>query len=114
PLLAVCTHGRHDLCCAVRGRPVARELATAWPANVVEVTHLGGHRFAPTVLVLPGGHYLGRLDAQDAVAACAQVLTGVRPDPHYRGRAAFARPVQAALHFAAQGLGIRRLAALTP
>ena len=23
PVLAVCTHGRHDACCAERGRPVA-------------------------------------------------------------------------------------------
>ena len=32
PVLAVCTHGRHDACCAERGRPLARALA-AEPAG---------------------------------------------------------------------------------
>ncbi|EIV93380.1 sucrase ferredoxin [Frankia sp. QA3] len=105
PLLAVCTHGRHDLCCAVRGRPVVRALQQAFPDRIVEVSHLGGHRFAPTVLVLPGGHLLGRLGPDDAVEACRAVLAGRRPaGQHYRGRGAYDREVQAALHFAADHL----------
>ena len=31
PLFAVCTHGKHDRCCAVRGRPVAAALRAAEP-----------------------------------------------------------------------------------
>ncbi len=30
PVLLICTHGIHDTCCAVRGRPVAAALARRW------------------------------------------------------------------------------------
>ena len=32
PVFAVCTHGRHDACCAERGRPTMRALALSRPA----------------------------------------------------------------------------------
>ncbi|GAA1932548.1 sucrase ferredoxin [Nocardioides hwasunensis] len=67
PLLLVCTHGVHDLCCAVKGRPVAAALAGRWPEATWECSHLGGDRFAPNVLVLPDLGCYGGLDADDAV-----------------------------------------------
>ena len=70
PVLLVCTNGRRDVCCAVRGRPVALEAASAHPGRVWEASHTGGHRFAPTGVLLPHGATLARLDA----ALCAQVL----------------------------------------
>lgn len=70
PLLLVCVHGRRDVCCAVRGRALAAAVAAAEPSGGVwECTHLGGHRFAPTALVLPTGYAYGRLDAATAVDA---------------------------------------------
>ena len=63
PVFAVCTHGRHDTCCAERGRPVAAALAAAHPELTWEVSHIGGDRFAANALVLPHGLYYGRLDA---------------------------------------------------
>ncbi|MEO3939139.1 sucrase ferredoxin [Dermatophilaceae bacterium Soc4.6] len=62
PVLIVCTNGRRDVCCAVRGRPVA--LAGHWshPGRVWECSHTGGHRFSPTGVLLPWGRTLGRLD----------------------------------------------------
>ncbi|MBW0103702.1 sucrase ferredoxin [Pseudonocardia sp. KRD291] len=70
PLLLVCAHGRRDVCCAVRGRALAAAVAAAEPSGGVwECTHLGGHRFAPTALVLPTGYAYGRLDAATAVDA---------------------------------------------
>ena len=62
----VCTHGRHDACCAERGRPVAAALAAAHPEQTWEVSHIGGDRFAANVLVLPDGLYYGRVSAADA------------------------------------------------
>ncbi|MFC7615309.1 sucrase ferredoxin [Actinokineospora soli] len=62
-LLLVCTNGRRDVCCAVRGRPVAAELAAAHGDVVWEATHLGGHRFAPTALLLPTGYAYAGVDA---------------------------------------------------
>ena len=64
PLWLVCTNGRRDLCCAETGRPVAAALAARWPDATWETTHLGGHRFAGTLLALPSGYALGRLDAR--------------------------------------------------
>jgi hypothetical protein len=31
PVYLVCTHGRHDACCAVRGRPIAAALTAVYP-----------------------------------------------------------------------------------
>jgi hypothetical protein len=62
PLVLVCTHGRHDACCAERGRPLAAELARVAPDQVWECSHLGGDRFAGNVLVLPRGLGFGRVD----------------------------------------------------
>lgn len=64
PLALVCTNGRRDRCCAVNGRPLAAELAASGGADAWEVTHLGGHRFSPTMLVLPYGYTYGRVDGQ--------------------------------------------------
>lgn len=69
PHLLVCTNGRRDLCCAVRGRPVAQGAAAARPGRVWETSHTGGHRFAPTAVLLPSGATLARLDADLAVQA---------------------------------------------
>ena len=70
PVLLVCTNGRRDVCCAVRGRPVALEAAAAVPGRVWEASHTGGHRFAPTAVLLPHGATYARLDAD----ACADLL----------------------------------------
>ena len=49
PAYLVCTHGGHDACCALRGRPLARALPAPGPADVWECSHLGGDRFAANV-----------------------------------------------------------------
>ncbi|HEY0453881.1 sucrase ferredoxin [Actinophytocola sp.] len=71
-LLLVCTNGRRDVCCALRGRPVAAALAARHGESVWECTHLGGHRFAPTAVLLPTGYAYGRLD----VASAGALVTG--------------------------------------
>lgn len=60
----VCTNGRRDVCCAVRGRPLAAGLAERHPGQVWESTHLGGHRFSPTAVFLPTGAVHGHLDLE--------------------------------------------------
>jgi hypothetical protein len=100
PLLLVCTHGRHDRCCATRGRPVAEALSRRWPGRTWECSHIGGDRFAPNVVVLPEGFYLGRLDPSNAVAAVDGVAHGRLPVGHLRGRSSLPLQVQAAQHFA--------------
>ena len=97
PVLAVCTHGRHDACCAELGRPVALELA-AGPhgADVWETSHVGGDRFAGNLVVLPRGLYYGGLDPESARRVAAATSRGEVVLEHLRGRSDLAMPVQAA------------------
>lgn len=60
PVLLICTNAKRDRCCALRGRPIVHDLAEAG-LPVWECTHTGGHRFAPTGVVLPLGQVMGRL-----------------------------------------------------
>jgi hypothetical protein len=87
PLWLVCTNGKRDRCCAELGRPIAAALSEEWPEGTWETTHLGGHRFSGTLLALPSGITLGRLDTANAVAACRAVERGELPAGLVRGRA---------------------------
>ncbi|GAB3943559.1 sucrase ferredoxin [Corynebacterium tapiri] len=67
PLVLVCTHGKRDVCCAIKGRPLASSLHQAFCAHggtdsVWETSHTKGHRFAPSVLLMPWGYSFGRLN----------------------------------------------------
>jgi hypothetical protein len=112
-LALVCTQGRHDLCCAVRGRPVALELARAAPHwEVWECSHVGGDRFAANLLLLPSGEMFGGLDPASAVATLKAFDAGRIDLQHHRGRVG--RPVveQAAIHHVAVAAGLRERDAL--
>ncbi|KQZ70626.1 sucrase ferredoxin [Nocardioides sp. Root151] len=93
-LLCVCTHGRHDACCAERGRPVVRALAAAHPEATWEVSHIGGDRFAGNLLVLPDGLYYGRVEPVSALAIADGHTAGQLDLDHLRGRSSYAMPVQ--------------------
>ena len=95
-VLAVCTHGRHDVCCAERGRPVAAGLAEAFPEQTWEASHLGGDRFAANLLVLPHGLYYGRLEPDTARLVARLHAAGELDLDHLRGRSGLATPLQAA------------------
>lgn len=97
PLLLVCTHGKHDRCCARYGRPLARALEElAEQGWVWQSSHLGGDRFAGNVVVLPEGLYYGRVQAADARTLLDEHLAGRIDLPHYRGRSCYSFAVQAA------------------
>lgn len=100
PVYLVCTHGRHDACCAVRGRPVAAALATAYPERTWECSHIGGDRFAANVVVLPHGLFYGHVPPTRAVELAKRYDEGVVVPDLLRGSGAFNPPVQAAQHFA--------------
>ncbi len=96
PVLAVCTHGRHDTCCAERGRPVAAGLAELFPEETWEASHVGGDRFAANLLVLPHGLYYGRLQPDTARGVARLLAAGEVDLDHLRGRAGLSSPLQAA------------------
>ncbi|MFI6857560.1 sucrase ferredoxin [Streptomyces sp. NPDC050416] len=122
PLALVCTNGKRDRCCALLGRPLAAELAASGVEGVWEVTHLGGHRFSPTALVLPYGYAYGRAEAH----TLKEVLHGAREGrivvEGCRGSSAWERPGQAAElavrtttgEYAAEALSVVRTAGAAP
>jgi hypothetical protein len=96
PVALVCAHGRHDVCCALRGRPAAAALEQRWPGRVWECSHLGGDRFAATLVLLPHGLYYGRVDDASGAAVLAAYDRGEVEPAHLRGRTALPRLAQAA------------------
>lgn len=112
PVLLVCTHGKRDVCCARRGRPVAQALEQELPGRVWETTHVGGDRFAANVVTLPHGTYHGGVTADMAgVLATAALNRHVVPT-HLRGTAGLPAAAQAAEFFVRRELGIAALDAV--
>jgi hypothetical protein len=113
PLLLVCTHGRRDVCCARLGGPLARRLARTWPAEVWETTHVGGHRFAANLVILPHGLYYGPVAGSAAETAIAAYQRGEVMLDRYRGRAGQPAEVQRADYLAMEASGDRALTSLS-
>jgi hypothetical protein len=109
PLYLVCTHGRHDPCCGQRGRPLVASLAARRPEHVWQASHLGGCRFAPTVLVLPLGVMYGRVPASGAGDVVAAAEAGEVVGEFLRGRIGIPPPAQAAIGFAHERLELPRV-----
>lgn len=66
--IMVCTHGERDPCCGDFGRPIYTALRHHYGRTnhrTWEVSHIGGHRFCPNIIELPGGRYWGRLTLDD-------------------------------------------------
>ncbi len=83
------------------------------PEETWEVSHIGGDRFAPNVLVLPDGLYYGRLEPGDAEDFVSAHRTGLLTLPRLRGRTMFDFRVQAAEHYLRVHTGDSSLAAPT-
>jgi hypothetical protein len=109
PLYLVCSHGRHDPCCGERGRPMVASLAASRPERVWQASHLGGCRFAPTVLVLPLGVMYGRVRASAATDVVAAAEAGEVLGEFLRGRIGVPPAAQAALGFAHERLATPRV-----
>lgn len=76
PLLLVCTHGKRDKCCAVFGRPVADELTAKYGQMVWESSHTKGHRFAPSMILLPHNYSYGQLGTTGASSMLERAKQG--------------------------------------
>ena len=87
----VCSHGSHDTCCATFGYPVFEALRGKYAGvngnglRVFQVSHLGGHRFAPNVLDMPQGRNWVRLGVEDLDALVHRDRTPPQPRHSYRG-----------------------------
>ncbi|GAA3577064.1 sucrase ferredoxin [Kribbella ginsengisoli] len=100
PIYLICTHGRHDACCAIRGRPAAAALSTAFPDRTWECSHIGGDRFAANLVFLPHSLFYGHVPSTKAVDLATHYNEGLIVPEYLRGSGAHPPPVQAAQHFA--------------
>jgi hypothetical protein len=105
PLVLVCTHGKHDSCCARLGGPLYRSLAAR--PEVWEATHVGGDRFAGNLVCFPHGVYFGRVTPDVAARVVDDYSAGILDLEHFRGRSSFPPAAQVAEHH------LRRVEALT-
>lgn len=112
PLLLVCTHGRHNACCARTGVPLARALSGRFGAAVWETSHVGGDRFAANLVCLPYGLYYGNLGEAEAIAAVEAYQNGEVTLDRLRGRAGLPEPAQAAEHHVRAETGLLGLDAV--
>jgi len=82
--------------------------------RVWQTSHLGGHRFAPTLLCLPYGDQYGRLGIGQGTALIDAYDRGDLYDlDYYRGRTALSGPAQAAEILLRRQTGIMTAGALT-
>ncbi len=100
PLLLVCTNGRRDPCCSRLGLPVYLTLNDATKESPVplvwQCSHVGGHRFAANLLVLPQGLLYGRVNPHSALKILRATQAGQIYLPNLRGRTAYPPAAQAA------------------
>lgn len=84
-----CTDSRRDACCARFGFATFKALKKhADPARfqVLQCTHVGGCRFAASLMVLPQRQRYGRLSPEEAQAFLEAIGEGRVYLPAYRGR----------------------------
>jgi hypothetical protein len=112
PVFLVCGHGQRNACCARFGVPLARHLAARYPGQVFQTTHVGGHRFAANLVILPHGLYYGPVGIAEAAAAIGAYQRGTVTPARYRGRAGQLRSTQQAEHERLTQAGSLSVAAL--
>ncbi len=109
PMFLVCTNGKRDACCALRGRALVTALSVHDAAAVWECTHLGGHRFAGNLVCLPDGIVYGRVSAADGPRLVDAYLDGRVVAPLLRGRSAWPAAAQVAEVVLRERLGLAGL-----
>jgi len=88
--LLICSHGKRDRCCGSLGTSLALEVGKhSWTPEdglrIWRTSHTGGHRFAPTVIMLPEGTVWGHLDSDLLSRIVTRSGTVDALLPHYRG-----------------------------
>jgi hypothetical protein len=109
PIFLVCTNGRRDACCALRGRAALAALAAIDADAAWECTHLGGHRFAGNLVCLPDGIVYGRVTAADAPRLAAAYRDGRVDSELLRGRSPLPASAQVAEIELRRRLGLDRV-----
>ena len=99
--LMVCTHASHNECCGMYGYPFYRgaiaaiqTLGLTEQVHPWQISHIGGHRFAPTLIDFPQGRYYGNLD-QASLPCLLKHQGDIEPLlSSYRGWSLLSKPLQ--------------------
>ena len=96
-ILAICTHAQRDRCCGTFGKQLYDSVIASkeWKhpdLEVVECSHIGGHRYAPTLIEIPSMRVWGGLDL-DLVKKIIEQDEDA-PLDHYRGSCALSKPYE--------------------
>jgi len=105
PLFLVCTNGKRDRCCARFGAAFYQALSAQVGPAAWQTTHLGGHRFAATALLLPQGLSYGWLSEADIPTLLACQQQGHLYLEKLRGRVCYETVTQTADYFLRQATG---------
>lgn len=105
-LFLVCTNGKRDACCSRHGLPLYHAMREAAGDAVWQTSHIGGHRFAGTLVSLPNGNYYGRVSPTQAAALIEAERQEQILLPYLRGRCTDDSFVQAAEYFLREQTGI--------
>lgn len=86
--ILVCTHGNVDVACSRFGYPIYEKLRKEYSDENLRVwrcSHIGGHRFAPTLIDFPSGRYWGHLNLEilETLINSPEDINKLRP--YYRG-----------------------------
>ncbi|MGF1523432.1 MAG: sucrase ferredoxin [Leptolyngbyaceae cyanobacterium] len=99
--LMICTHASHNECCGIYGYPFYQQaiahiqrLGLTQHIYPWQISHIGGHRFAPTLIDFPQGRYYGHLD--EVSLQCLLKREGAIAPllPTYRGWSLLPKPLQ--------------------
>lgn len=87
--LLICTHGARDRCCGSLGMGLWNATKDDDPGvRRWRTSHTGGHRFAPTALILPHGQYWAYLDERSLLSILGRSCHPAELAWQYRGSAA--------------------------
>ncbi|GCE49657.1 hypothetical protein EI42_02041 [Thermosporothrix hazakensis] len=96
PIFLVCTHGKHDHCCAKFGMPIYNELTRLVGAQAWQTSHVGGDKFAANLVCFPHGLYYARVTISELPHIVAAYRNGEVYIPKLRGRSCYSPIAQAA------------------
>ncbi|MEM7064216.1 MAG: sucrase ferredoxin [Cyanobacteria bacterium P01_B01_bin.77] len=99
--LMVCTHASHNECCGIYGYPfyqdaiaTIQKLGLSQQVQPWQISHIGGHRFAPTLIDFPQGRYYGNLDQASLLCLLKQQGDIAPLLSTYRGWSLLPKPLQ--------------------
>lgn len=105
PILLVCTHKNYDQCCGRMGYTLYKDIQDDDYFDLWQTTHLGGHRFAANVVILPAGIYYGRVDNSSFYVLKDKYLKNQIALEILRGRAYYDKYTQAAEYYLRRSTG---------